>query len=1319
MASNTPDHAPAGLLKRTRRVWLPLLAAIAITIGAGLAWLLNSERGAQFALSTAASLSNGVLQTKDVSGHLNGSLHIAQLGIQLENQKIVLDDIQLDTQLAKLLTGKLHVTALQIGKLAIVNKIDQVKEPAKLPDSISLPLHLQIDKVKVRGGEIGWGPLNVVTLGAFSFDLDFDGKRYVLNLDQLSARGTANAAAFDGNFQGQATLATSKPYALQATISSYSEARIDNRNIGANGQLDLRGSLQELAAAINLQIGQATVKGQAILRPFAEQLLGATDLTAQALDLAVLSTDLPQTALHIQLSAAENGSGNLTMENTAAGLLNDARLPLRKLQIDFAQNDEQFSFSHILAEFGNTNKSAGKIEGNGRYAKGALALNLQTDALDVKKLDSRMRASRLSGSLDMHHADGKQNFTLALSEPLKKNKLTLNAQALIADESVSISKAELRAGNSEVLASAHYGLNGKQTFDAKGLVRNFQLRDLGDFPQLPALHINGDFSLRGARLPALEADIALNIRDSQLAGRPLSGEAQAKLHGDTLQVSKLLLNAGDNRLTAQGKLADDNASVVFALHAPALAQLGSGFGGAVQIDGEIRGKVQQPRIVATWQGKQIRLPGPVQIDGTEGKADVALNLDANRSPSLINSANIRATAHGINADGERIANLSAQTQFALPANAPVAITVRADGITGPRLRAESFKLDVSGSTSQHALSATLLEREQNWRLTASGGLQTTKHELRWQGAINTLDASGKLAAKLAAPAPLLLSQKLIQLDRFQLNSDHARITMEQFIRNERGIATRGKFEHVQIASLLQSLQAAPAIAGDLKLAGEWNLSLYDQADGTFSVRRESGDIVMRNNAAIALGLNTLNATVNANKGRIAARLLVDGRQSGQIDVSLNTSMGGATRFSIAPNAPLSGRLRINTPMLGWLGPMISPTLMTEGSLQGDVALAGTFAQPQLTGPVNADKLRLRFTDTGIDLKQGTLRSEFRNDQLLISNLSFQNEGSLTISGPLSLVREQLALELAIKVEHYKLIDRSDRKLVISGNSVVGWREGSAKANGKFEVNSGFVDISASDAPALSDDVVIVGRGDSQGKKAVIALDIEIGLGDGIRLRGRGIDALLLGQLHLLAGAGDNLRAQGNLRVASGTFKAYGRELAIEQGLLRFSGPLNNPALDILAMRRGQEVEAGVSVRGTVLSPRITLVSEPTVPDAEKLSWLVLGRGLSGTTDSDLGALQSAASSLLTQGAAGGLQSQIATAFGLDDFSIGSSDTNLQERIVMLGKQISSKLYVSYKQGLESASSVLLLRYTLTPRITLEGEAGTSSALSLFYNFAFD
>jgi translocation and assembly module TamB len=156
------------------------------------------------------------------------------------------------------------------------------------------------------------------------------------------------------------------------------------------------------------------------------------------------------------------------------------------------------------------------------------------------------------------------------------------------------------------------------------------------------------------------------------------------------------------------------------------------------------------------------------------------------------------------------------------------------------------------------------------------------------------------------------------------------------------------------------------------------------------------------------------------------------------------------------------------------------------------------------------------------------------------------------------------------------------------------------------------------------------------------------------------------------------------------------------------------------MRRGQEVEAGVAVRGNVLAPRVTLVSEPSVSEAEKLSWLVLGHGLGAAGEGELGALQSAAGALLSQGASAGVQSQLASAFGLDELSVGTDkSSSLQERIVTLGKQISSRLYVSFERGLETASSVLHLRYTIGSKVTLEAEAGTRSALSLFYNISFD
>jgi translocation and assembly module TamB len=492
-----------------------------------------------------------------------------------------------------------------------------------------------------------------------------------------------------------------------------------------------------------------------------------------------------------------------------------------------------------------------------------------------------------------------------------------------------------------------------------------------------------------------------------------------------------------------------------------------------------------------------------------------------------------------------------------------------------------------------------------------------------------------------------------------------------------------------------------------------------------SIRRESGDVVMRGTRPVALGLRNLEATANASNGQLSVEVRADGKQLGVIDVSGKVSLAGGDRLIPAPDAPVTADIKIDIPSLGWAGPMISPTTIVEGRVQSAITVGGTVSQPVLGGKISGNALRFLSLETGVDLREGVLESEFQGSRLALRILRFPSgEGQLTASGVVDLADGQPNADIAIKAERFAVLNRTDRKLSISGASQIAWRQSQATITGAFNVDSGFIDISSTTMPQLSDDVVIVGRTEKKaaGERGLPAtIDVAVNLAKGIVLKGRGLDALLGGQIRLASRPGEPLQARGTLNIIKGTFAAYGRELDIDHGLLRFNGPINNPSLDILAMRRGQQVEAGVAVLGTVLEPRVTLVSEPPVSEAEKLSWLVLGHGLETAGQGDLSKLQSSAGALLSQGAAAGVESQIARAFGLDQLSVGSTTNQdgLEQRIVTVGKQISSRLYVSVEQGLQTASSVLHMRYLLTPKLTVEAEAGTRSALSLFYNISFD
>jgi translocation and assembly module TamB len=186
-----------------------------------------------------------------------------------------------------------------------------------------------------------------------------------------------------------------------------------------------------------------------------------------------------------------------------------------------------------------------------------------------------------------------------------------------------------------------------------------------------------------------------------------------------------------------------------------------------------------------------------------------------------------------------------------------------------------------------------------------------------------------------------------------------------------------------------------------------------------------------------------------------------------------------------------------------------------------------------------------------------------------------------------------------------------------------------------------------------------------------------------------------------------VRIVGQVRTDQGRYRAWGQALNVETGVLAFNGPYDNPSLDLVAIRPDIEVRAGVMVSGTLQNPQARLFSDPDLPEAEKLSWVVLGRS-PATTSADGSSMQKAALSLL----AGQVGSGLASGLGLDE--IGLTDEG-----VSVGKRIGDELYVTYVQGLSGAASTLYLFYDITRRLTVRGQTGDSSAVDLIYTITYD
>ena len=251
----------------------------------------------------------------------------------------------------------------------------------------------------------------------------------------------------------------------------------------------------------------------------------------------------------------------------------------------------------------------------------------------------------------------------------------------------------------------------------------------------------------------------------------------------------------------------------------------------------------------------------------------------------------------------------------------------------------------------------------------------------------------------------------------------------------------------------------------------------------------------------------------------------------------------------------------------------------------------------------------------------------------------------------------------------------------------------------------------------------------------LRLNLDIDLGQNVYLTGMGLSTALEGQLRI-RNTRSGFRANGTVNTRGGAFSIYGQTLVVDHGIVTFQGPLDDPLLDIVAVRKGLQVEAGVQISGTARAPVITLVSFPDVPDVEKLSWLLLGRG-PAASGADAGMLLSAAASLLRDSDNEPLSRQL----GLDELGLRSgaalggrgilpeqtvigdiknlTDSAGANQFLVIGKRLTDAIYLTFEQALSGRETIVRASYRISERLSASLRLGTVNGLDLVWSFVFD
>jgi translocation and assembly module TamB len=231
-------------------------------------------------------------------------------------------------------------------------------------------------------------------------------------------------------------------------------------------------------------------------------------------------------------------------------------------------------------------------------------------------------------------------------------------------------------------------------------------------------------------------------------------------------------------------------------------------------------------------------------------------------------------------------------------------------------------------------------------------------------------------------------------------------------------------------------------------------------------------------------------------------------------------------------------------------------------------------------------------------------------------------------------------------------------------------------------------------------------------------NVDIVLGDDVTIDAAGLTASLLGSVRWTKRRDELLgRGEGRLRIANGAYAAYGQRLSIKQGDLTFAGPVDNPAIDLKAVRPDLDVVAGISASGNIRSPALSLFSQPAMSDSDILSYLITGRALDDTSSGEAGLVARAALSLGAERSSA-VTSRIQHAFGLDELSVSAGETASTSSLVA-GKRITPKLSMRADFNPFDRLWTIFLNYKLTKTLSVEAESGQSQGADVIYSLERD
>ena len=290
----------------------------------------------------------------------------------------------------------------------------------------------------------------------------------------------------------------------------------------------------------------------------------------------------------------------------------------------------------------------------------------------------------------------------------------------------------------------------------------------------------------------------------------------------------------------------------------------------------------------------------------------------------------------------------------------------------------------------------------------------------------------------------------------------------------------------------------------------------------------------------------------------------------------------------------------------------------SGKLDANLQLAGTLSQISPSGFIDLKNARVNMPFQGITVKNITAKMNVDNNRLRIENIAAESgPGRFSAKGEVGLDGlNPTTINLSTQARRFQLSNTGDLNLIVNMDANMKGEAMRPKMTGNVDVQSGFYYVVDFGNEYLEEVTLEDEEQTSFSPFDSLAMDMTLTVGDNFFVRSRNfVDAELevTGELDMVKETRGDVQLFGTLEANEGYMTPLGKRFELENSSIVFSGPYDNPDLDIKSSyvpqtrQKGESVVLYYVIKGDAKDQEYVFESDPYMEQSDIICYTLFNK----------------------------------------------------------------------------------------------------------------